>query len=163
MSQTRGRHSGILTLLRLALGGLYVFAGVIKLQGPLDFSTSVMAFKILPDHLAQLATFAIPWTEVICGVALLAGWWARASALVLAVLTGIFIAGIASVLERGLSVNCGCFGKLSPFCKGPLGSCNLVQNAIILIAAFVVCIGGPGRLAIDNALVRSGDGPGPRR
>lgn len=163
MSHVRSGRSGILVLLRLALGGLYVFAGIIKLQGPLDFSMSVMAFKILPDHLAQLATFAIPWTEVICGVALIAGWWTRASALVLAVLTAVFIAGIASVLERGLSVNCGCFGKLSPFCKGPLGTCNLVQNGVILLIALAVCIGGPGRLAIDNMLVRSGDGPGPRR
>jgi putative oxidoreductase len=145
-----GIVGSLLLVLRIALGALFILAAYVKLTAPLDFSDSVKAFKILPDHLAQLATFAIPWTELICGIALIVGWWTRAAAALLGVTLLVFIAGIASVLARGLSVKCGCFGKLQPFCTGPLGMCNILQNTVMLAAAFLIVVGGAGLLSIDR-------------
>ncbi|MCC6429059.1 MAG: DoxX family membrane protein [Phycisphaerales bacterium] len=158
----RGGFGGfILLVLRLVLGGLFVFAAYVKLTGPLDFSDSVKAFKILPDHLAQLATFAVPWTEMVCGLALIVGCWTRSAALLVSVLLAVFIAGIISVLWRGLTVNCGCFGKLQPFCTGPLGWCNIGQNAGMLGMGLVLAVFGGGLLSVDRALAgRGGAVPG---
>lgn len=142
----------VLLVLRMALGGMFIFAASIKLSGPLDFSDSIKAFKILPDHLAQLATFAVPWIEMVCALALVLGLWSRAAAAVISGLLLVFIAGIASVMWRGLNVHCGCFGKLQPFCTGPLGACNIIQNAILCLAAMSVAVGGGGYLALDRVL-----------
>lgn len=143
--------AGIAVLVvRLALAGLFAFSGVVKLNDPQAFAFSVKAFEILPDHLAVLATFAIPWTELLCAACLLLGLWTRAAAVILALTLAIFIAGIASVLSRGLSVNCGCFGGFKLACTGPLGLCNILQNSVLLLAALAVAALGHGRLGIDG-------------
>lgn len=152
-SSTRGGFAGaLLLLLRLALGGMFIFASFLKLSDPQGFSESVKAFKLLPDHLVQLATFAVPWTELLCGVALILGFWSRASAAVITGLLLAFIAGIVSVLARGLSVHCSCFGKLQPFCTGPVGACNIIQNTVLSVVGLVVVMWGGGLLSLDRVL-----------
>ncbi len=150
----RGSAAGAsLLVLRVALGGLFIFAAFVKLLGPADFADSVKAFKILPDHLNQLAVFAVPWTELICGLAMVLGWWTHAAAGLASLTLAVFIGGIASVLWRDLTVNCGCFGKLQPFCTGPLGTCHIVQDSIMLTAGVLVMFGGGGLLSVDRCLM----------
>lgn len=151
-NQCGGFGGAVLLLLRFILGGMFIFAATVKLTGPQSFSESIMAFKVLPDHLAQLATFTVPWTEMVCGIALVLGIWSRASAAVITGLLLAFIAGIVSVLWRGLSVHCGCFGKLQPFCTGPLGACNIIQNAIFCVIGLAVIRWGGGLLSFDRIL-----------
>lgn len=149
----RGGFAGfLLMVLRLFLGGMFMFAAGVKLSDPQGFSESVKAFRILPDHLAQFSTFAVPWIEMLAGAALIIGLWSRAAALVIAGMLAVFIAGIASVLARGLSVSCGCFGKLQPFCTGPLGACNIIQNSVLLVIGLIVTSWGGGLLSVDRVL-----------
>lgn len=137
---------------RVVLGALFVFAGVVKLQNPQLFQQSIAAFKTgLPEHLEILFTFAVPWTEVVAGAALLLGLWARASALVLCGLLLGFIGLVVSVLMRPhLSVSCSCFGKFEIPCTGPVGTCHLARNSVMLALGLVVVLFGPGPLAIDR-------------
>lgn len=142
---------GLLPLIaRLALAGVFALAAGVKLTDPQTFAFSVKAFEILPDHLAILTTFVLPWLEAICAVLLLLGLWSRAAALILALQLVVFIAAIVSVLARGMSVKCGCFGKIDLFCSGPLGTCNIAQNFVLLGLALVVLALGPGFLAMDR-------------
>lgn len=153
LTREHGGFGGLALLaLRLGLAGLFTLAAWVKLSEPIDFSDSVKAFKILPDHLAQVATFAVPWIELLCAACLAAGVWARASAGVIFSLLLVFMGGIASILWRGLSVNCGCFGKLQPFCTGPLGSCNIIQNAVLASGALAVVVWGAGLVSVDRFL-----------
>jgi putative oxidoreductase len=128
----------------LGLAGLFILAAYNKLigpNGPQLFSASVQAFKLgLPDVLTRLATSATPWVELIAAVLLLRGVWSRAAATIFALLLMLFIVLIAQALVRGLNVECGCFGKLSPFCTGPLGACNIVQNTVMLAAALLIAL-----------------------
>lgn len=139
--------SAVLLVLRLALGGVFLLAGFVKLSDPQSFAFSVKAFKILPDHLAVLATFVFPWLEALCGVLLVAGIWTRAAAVVGVLQLAAFIAGIISVLARGLSVSCGCFGKYDLLCSGPLSMCNVGQNTGLLLTGVVLVMFGSGRFA----------------
>ncbi|GMV26323.1 MAG: hypothetical protein AMXMBFR58_23540 [Phycisphaerae bacterium] len=154
VNERGGVAGAMLLVLRVALGALFLLAAYVKLSDPQGFSESVRAFKILPDHLAQLATFAVPWTEGVCGVCLVVGLWTRSAAGVVTALLLVFIAGIASVLWRGLSVHCGCFGKLQPFCSGPLGACNILQNAVMALVGFALMAWGGGVLSMDRRTVR---------
>lgn len=135
-------------LLRLALGGLLLLAAYTKLSNPQEFAFSIKAFKILPDHLAVLATFVVPWMEAICGVLLVLGLWARSAALAGVLQLAVFIAAIVSVILRHMNVSCGCFGKYEPFCTGPLGWCNVIQNSVLLVAGLLILALGPGRFAV---------------
>lgn len=165
----------VLLVLRLALGGLFLYAAYIKLDpfGPPGaaqaFADSIKGFKLLPpegDHLVVLATFAVPWVEAIAGAMLVLGLWSRAAALVLLLNLAAFVAAIVSVLERGISTKCGCFGKFSPFCPEQITTCNIVQNGVLAVIALVIVLRGGGMLSLDRdasrrarlADERTGDG-----
>lgn len=150
LDPTRTPIGILLLVLRVVLGGLFVFAAVLKLRDPQAFVESVMAFKILPEHLATLTAFALPWAEAMCGVLLILGLWARAAALLLVVMVAVFVAGIVSAMYRGLELSCGCFGKFEIPCKNPVGVCHIVRNSVLLVMALVILMSGPGSLAIDR-------------
>ena len=150
---------------RVVIGGLFVFAALAKLLpvdtytlmgttvktvGPQQFYFSIRAFDILPDHLARLGTFAIPWTEGLAGLFLIFGLWSRAAAWLLSLALAAFIAAIISALQRHLSVSCGCFGSFKLFCGDTLGVCNIVQDGVMLVLALAPALLGPGCLALDN-------------
>jgi uncharacterized membrane protein YphA (DoxX/SURF4 family) len=138
---------------RVALGGLFVFAAWMKLSNPQSFADAVLAFKIIPDtadHLTTLTTFIVPWTEMVAGVLLILGAWARSAALVLSVMLAVFIVGIGSVLYRHMDVSCGCFGKFEWPCKGNLGMCQIGRDALMLAMGLLVVFRGPGPFAIDK-------------
>jgi uncharacterized membrane protein YphA (DoxX/SURF4 family) len=162
-----------LFLLRAALGGLFVFAGLNKLFlngvepnpfAPESFAEAIMAFKLVDDdQLVTWATFMIPWTEIIAGAALILGLWSRGAALVIGLLLAAFIAAITSVIFRGIPVtNCSCFGQYKLLCgndvaqflkdQPPVGWCKVVENSILVLAAAVLLAHGGGRLSLDRLL-----------
>ncbi len=146
-----GRPMGWLVLpLRLLLGGLFVFAGVMKVQDTQNFAFAVQGFKILPEHLVVLAAFVLPWLEMVAGGMLLLGLWTRASAGVIGLMTLGFLGGIISVIVRGMDVKCSCFGKFEFPCAGAIGYCHVVRNAVMIAMAGVIVLWGPGPLAIDR-------------
>jgi uncharacterized membrane protein YphA (DoxX/SURF4 family) len=152
MTRPRSVLESILLLaVRLTLAGVFGFAAWSKLTNPQSFADAVKAFRILPDHLTTLATFTLPWAELICALLLLLGFSARAAALVLAIQLAAFIAGIISVMARHLAVECGCFGKYDLLCSGPLGWCNVGQNALLAAGALLIFLRGPGRFGMDRS------------
>lgn len=153
MSAIRVIEGLVLLLLRLALGGVFVWAAWVKLDDPQAFADTIKGFKLLPaagDHLVVLASFAVPWVEMLAGAVLMLGLWTRAAALVLLINLLSFIAAIVSVLQRGISTKCGCFGELSPFCPEEISGCNIVQNSILGAMALVLLIRGRGLLGLDR-------------
>lgn len=95
---------------RLLLGGVFLWAGVVKALDPLSFARSVAGYQLLPQLGNLLVAAALPWVEIVVGTLLVAGRLVRPAALVAAWLNLLFMAAIVSVLARGLNVDCGCFG-----------------------------------------------------
>ena len=92
---------------RLALGGLFMWAGVVKFIRLDDFATVILVYDIVPENLVALPAIGLPALEILSGLATILGfrkgYWA---ALVLLVLfLGILWLGIL----QDLSVDCGCF------------------------------------------------------
>lgn len=159
MTQARSMPAiGVFTfVLRVLLGGLFVFAAVMKLQDIQGFAFSVKAFELFPagaDHAPKLLAFVVPWTELLVGLLLIVGLWTRAASLLLAVILVGFIGGIISVLARDLNVSCGCFGRFERPCTGPISSCHIIRNSVLLAGTLFVLWKGPGSLAIDRQEVR---------
>jgi len=146
-----------LLIARVLVGGLFVFAGVIKLQDPQQFAFSVAAFKIFPegaigDPLTLLATFAFPWAEILLGAMLILGVWTRSAALLTVLLLAGFIGAITSVLVREMSVTCGCFGKIDFICGETLGVCSIIRNSVMLGITLLPLALGSGQFGIDGLL-----------
>lgn len=142
---------------RVILGGLFVFAGIMKLLNPQLFQQAIAAFKVpgLPSHLEILLTFVVPWCEIAAGSFLLLGVWTRSAALMLSTLLLGFIGLVVSVLLRpNMDVHCSCFGKFEIPCSGPVGPCHLIRNCVLLALGLVVVFFGPGPLAIDRESTR---------
>ena len=97
-------------LARLALGGVLVVAGLLKVAQPETSARAVRAYQLLPFDLAGYVGYALPALEIAVGVLLVLGLFTRGSAIVGGVLMVAFTIGIASAWARGLSIDCGCFG-----------------------------------------------------
>ena len=97
--------------LRLILGGVLLVAGALKVRDPYGSATSVRAYQILPVDLANLLGFVLPFAEVVIGIFLILGIWVRLSAIAGGALMLVFTIAIAQAWIRGISLDCGCFGK----------------------------------------------------
>lgn len=121
---------------RLFLGGAFVFAGAIKLLDPAAFATSVAGFRLLPREWSNVVAIGLPPLEVLCGACVLCGLWLRPAALALALLNALFIGALAQGMARGLSFECGCFGRWDPLAHQP--ALAIVRDVLFVAAAAVL-------------------------
>jgi uncharacterized membrane protein YphA (DoxX/SURF4 family) len=99
---------------RLVVGGVWIWAGLLKVPHPEESVTAVRAYQLLSPSLADGVGRVLPMVEVVVGACLVVGLLARAAGGVSALLQLAFIIGIVSVWSRGIAINCGCFGDGGP-------------------------------------------------
>lgn len=107
MTSTAGKH--LSTIVRVVLGLVFLYAGILKIADPVAFAGNIAAYRILPYFGNYLVAATLPWLETICGLLLIIGWRARTAALITCILNGVFIVALASTILRGLDIDCGCF------------------------------------------------------
>jgi uncharacterized membrane protein YphA (DoxX/SURF4 family) len=107
------RNRAVLLVFRFVLGGLFIYAGVVKVLDPLDFAQNIRNYRLVGQALSFAAAVILPWIEILAGAFLIAGVWRRGAALVITGLLVFFIVLTAVTMLRGLDVDCGCFGSLS--------------------------------------------------
>ena len=127
---------------RLILGGVLLVAGALKVTDPYSSATSVRAYQILPVDLANLLGFILPLAEVAIGIFLIVGIWVRLNAIAGGALMIMFIIAIGQAWARGISLDCGCFGKggLLDTDELPVWNYTLEIARDIVLAAFAVYI-----------------------
>lgn len=99
---------------RLVVGGVWIYAGALKLPNVESSVTAVRAYQLLPTDLAETVGRVLPMLEIVVGGCLVLGLLIRVAGGVSALLQIAFIIGIASVWARGIEINCGCFGDGGP-------------------------------------------------
>lgn len=101
----------LLLIARIALSGVLIYAGGIKLLNPVESRAAIVAYRLyLPEFFVKLGTTALPALEVVVGLLLLTGIFVRFASLATIALMLVFIVMIAQVWYRGFSIDCGCFG-----------------------------------------------------
>lgn len=103
-----------LLLLRFAVAGIFLYAGVTKIADPQSFADSIATFQMMPPQLINLLALGLPPFEVILAVMILTGWKLRPAAFGILALTVVFAIALVQALVRGLEVDCGCFGSGEP-------------------------------------------------
>jgi uncharacterized membrane protein YphA (DoxX/SURF4 family) len=103
---TRNR---VITLLRIILGIVFIFASIEKVLDPEAFATSISGYRIVSAGPALLIATVLPWVELLCGLGLLFGVFVRGSGLLALIMLTVFTVLVVSALWRGLDISCGCF------------------------------------------------------
>jgi len=101
----------VVLALRVALGAVFVYAAWTKLRQPWElFAMSIDAYKVLPYWAVLAVARALPWAEMLIGLALMAGRWLRVSAGAASLLLLMFFALMVRAYVKGMQIDCGCFG-----------------------------------------------------
>ena len=135
------RNRWLLLLLRIIVGGVFIWAGALKIADPLGFAQSIENYQVVPHSLAFLIAVVLPWVEVLSGVFLIIGLFRRSSALLISLLLVGFIGLVALALARGIDTSCGCFGSLSRRADFSL----ILTDAVLLVFALTVFFVQPSR------------------
>ena len=98
-----------IVFLQLLLGAMFFYAAIDKIYNPAKFAEIIFHYKILPFAFLNLCAIIIPWIEVGLSILLIFDVWPEIGAIILIVLTTVFVILIATAMGRGLNIECGCF------------------------------------------------------
>ncbi len=97
--------------LRVALGGIFIYAGYVKLVEPWQlFAAGIADYEVVPMWAAKLLAHTLPWFEVLVGLLLIAGRWLRTCTVSTSLLLLVFVGLMVRAFAGGKEINCGCFG-----------------------------------------------------
>ncbi|PTY02210.1 DoxX family protein [Verrucomicrobia bacterium LW23] len=95
---------------RVAIGGVFVYAGWLKMLDPIAFGDSIATYQLLPAPLIGLTALTLPPLEILLGAWLLSGIQPRYPAFGTLLLSVVFALAISQGIIRGIPIDCGCFG-----------------------------------------------------
>jgi len=124
MASTNKYLRALAILLRIALGGVFIYAAFTKLfqfsEGRLHmlpwqlFAMAIDSYQILPAWAVEVLAKTLPWFEVLLGVLLIAGRWMRFASAATSLLLVVFLTLIVRAYLKGQEISCGCFGNNEP-------------------------------------------------
>ena len=140
------------TAARLLLAVVWAWAALSKIVDPDASVRAVRAYRILPEGLAELVGWGLPFLELGLAVLLAAGLATRVAAVVSAALLLAFMAGIAAAWARGLRIDCGCFGGGGddPTAGAATYLRELARDAGLLVVSVLLAVWPRSRLALDG-------------
>ena len=98
-------------VLRLLIAALFLFAAITKLFDPGSFAQQIANYQLTPWLATAVLSVFLPALELCVGICLLLGRWESGALVWLAILLMIFSGALLSAIVRGLSIDCGCFGR----------------------------------------------------
>jgi putative oxidoreductase len=128
-------NSYLLFFCRIALGFLFIYAGAEKISDPSGFSTSISNYKLLPVYTVNFFAITMPWIEIVAGILLVFGISVKENAFIINAMLIVFIVAISISLARGLSIDCGCFGK-----GNQIGIQKLIENTLMFFAGVLLIL-----------------------
>jgi uncharacterized membrane protein YphA (DoxX/SURF4 family) len=131
------RHSTVRRVAQLGAGVIFIAAALPKIADLASFAGSIHNFHmepVIPVAVVNLLAMTIPWIELLAGLALISNVKPRAGAVVYTGLMVVFTVAVVIALARGLSFECGCFGKAG---AATLGTKKLLENLGMLALGVV--------------------------
>jgi len=151
--------------LRVALGGIFMFAAYNKIPAIQSFAEAIKGFRVVDadthPELIIIAAFVIPWFELLAGLMLVLGLRARSAALGIGLLLILFIGGLLHVIFGGIDADCSCFGDTKFPCGTSVGWCQVIRNIVLLIPTAYILWRGPGRVSLDRLCSKPDQTPEP--
>ena len=130
------RHRSWQLIARLIVGGAFIYAGILKIYSPLDFADHIAAYQLLPSGMINIMALGLPFFEIACGLLVLAGFQIRIGTIGISAMLLVFMGAIVIALQKGLLIDCGCFGGHSWF-ESNLWVALGRDGVLLLLAGFV--------------------------
>ena len=102
----------VLTVLRVALGALFITSSFASLLHPDLFIDAVQNYHLLPQSLGDLFGTVLPWAELFIGWCLVLGIFPTFASAISIPLTLSFVVANISSFFRDVGEACGCLGNL---------------------------------------------------
>ncbi len=135
----------LLFLIRLVLGFIFIYAGAEKISDPEAFAISISNYRLLPVSTLNFFAITLPWIEFVAGVLMIFGIAVRENSSIIFSMLLVFTIAIIISLFRGLSIDCGCFGKGSQ-----IGLLKLGENTLMIIGSFLLMVFGSNFLRLKS-------------
>lgn len=132
--------------LDLIVGGVFIYAGAIKVLDPVRFGLDIDNYKSLPWFISVRLAFYLPWLEIFCGLALIFRFLYRGGLSILTALILVFIGATIAAKARGLDITCGCFGHASEHWSFPQHMAIDLAILVGLIALWIKSRARPAAL-----------------
>lgn len=127
----------LILAVRLAVGGLLLLAGALKLLDDSTLRDGVGLIPWLPVWAKLLVIRLLPITEVVLGAAFAAGVWLRWSGGAVTLLYLVFFGYAIYGWATGMEGECGCFGGVG---GASFGWQMTLRNALLLAGAALVTV-----------------------
>jgi uncharacterized membrane protein YphA (DoxX/SURF4 family) len=127
----------LLLTIRIILGFVFIYAGAGKISDPEAFAISISNYRLLPAVAINFFAITLPWIELVAGILLIFGIAVKENSSILFSMLLVFTIAIVISLFRGLSIDCGCFGKGTQ-----IGLYKLGENTLMIIGSFLLMIFG---------------------
>ena len=95
-------------LLRLIVGGVFIWSAVHKIQQPYEFLLAVYRYEIIGPSVGLEISRFLPWLELVLGISLWVGLFKIGGFALASLLVIVFLVAKYSVYSRGLIIPCGC-------------------------------------------------------
>ncbi|MBW8485449.1 MauE/DoxX family redox-associated membrane protein [Actinomadura parmotrematis] len=140
----------------LAAGGpataaVLAAAALAKARDVPGFAAAIGGYRIVPARWTRACAAATLATEAAAAVLLVPPGTRRWGALAAAGLFAVFLAAMASVLARGLRVDCGCFGG-----RALVGPLSIARTGLLLALAVAAVVAGPAPLPAGTLALSAG-------
>lgn len=123
--------------LRVFLGGLFLYAGLVKSSSSAEFALALVPFTFVPSAWLGTLALALPVVEIIAGLLILLPWTKRAGAWLILLLSLVFAIALGWALANGIIVSCACFGQdETPSAAKMIAA--LARDGLIALAAAAV-------------------------
>jgi putative oxidoreductase len=99
--------------IQFVLAAVFVVAAIPKIADPPGFAHQLHNYQLLPASTLNAFALALPWLELLTGLALFLGLWRRTAAAVFAVLLLTFMGALGINLARRHPIDCSCFSTAS--------------------------------------------------
>jgi uncharacterized membrane protein YphA (DoxX/SURF4 family) len=135
----------LLTIGRIALGGIFLFAAYTKVHfnggwhfGDYHFffAMAIDSYNMLPLGVVEIMARILPILEAAIGILLLLGLWVRWVGAFTSALLLVFIGAMTRALILHIQIKCGCFGN-----DEPLTIWTLLRDSTLLVLALAVTTG----------------------
>jgi putative oxidoreductase len=115
MKDRQHAASMVWRVVAILAGGVFIYAGAVKVVDPVEFARDIDNYKMLPWQVGVGLALYLPWLEIFCGLALITRILYRGGVFFLTVLMALFIVITVIAKARGLDISCGCFGHASKY------------------------------------------------
>lgn len=125
----------ILFIARLYLGLVFLLSALGKITNMRDFLRGVVKYRILPERVAKVFGFILPWVELGVAFALIIGMALPVAGVLASLLLICFIVAVNLNLRYEREVKCNCYGIAG---TKTISWGTIVRNFLLLLLAVTV-------------------------